>query len=354
MDSGQPVRLPLPTFLLGRTSNGGIAVLPTTALWSKCGLLPHKGKRAMLTTDQINDLPSTVWGRALAHSQDRTASAHELGRPSRSIWMRRRRCPRHGPASANWILSNPPLPNYKRRTPAPARPSSSNVSGPSAMTAATPSCVTTSTRCARSRSQVRLHAHGARGRRTLRGGLRPLWRSALRGHSRMSYLEFAHSQCFETFVRCHIHVFAAFNGVSREIFYDNRPRPGPNRMAAWSASIRVSWHSPANITSSRAPATRLAGGKKKKCNAVASDMAAIAESRRVRSRRPSGAASSTRCPTARSIPRSPMRSGRATPRSKRRPWTGAASNQKTMRGSLARRSTRRRGRCGNTARHAGK
>ena len=34
-------------------------------------------------------------------------------------------------------------------------------------------------------------------------------------------LEFTHSQCFETFVRCHIHAFTAFNGVSREIYYDN-------------------------------------------------------------------------------------------------------------------------------------
>jgi transposase len=37
----------------------------------------------------------------------------------------------------------------------------------------------------------------------------------------MSYLEFTHSQCFETFVRCHVHAFAAFSGVSREIYYDN-------------------------------------------------------------------------------------------------------------------------------------
>jgi hypothetical protein len=37
----------------------------------------------------------------------------------------------------------------------------------------------------------------------------------------MSYLEFTHSQCFETVVRCHVHAFAAFNGVSREIYYDN-------------------------------------------------------------------------------------------------------------------------------------
>jgi transposase len=54
------------------------------------------------------------------------------------------------------------------------------------------------------------------------GDQRKLYAFALvDGHSRMSYLEFTHSQCFETFVRCHIHALAAFNGVSREVFYDN-------------------------------------------------------------------------------------------------------------------------------------
>jgi transposase len=40
-------------------------------------------------------------------------------------------------------------------------------------------------------------------------------------HSRMLYLEFTHSQNFETFVRCHIHAFQFLNGTSREIWYDN-------------------------------------------------------------------------------------------------------------------------------------
>ena len=54
------------------------------------------------------------------------------------------------------------------------------------------------------------------------GDQRKLYAFALvDGHSRMSYLEFTHSQCFETLVRCHIHAFAAFNGVSQEIYYDN-------------------------------------------------------------------------------------------------------------------------------------
>ncbi len=40
-------------------------------------------------------------------------------------------------------------------------------------------------------------------------------------HSRKMYLEFTHSQSFETFARCHIHAFQFFRGVSREIWFDN-------------------------------------------------------------------------------------------------------------------------------------
>jgi len=40
-------------------------------------------------------------------------------------------------------------------------------------------------------------------------------------HSRMLYLEFTHSQSFETFIRCHIHPFQFLGGIGREIWYDN-------------------------------------------------------------------------------------------------------------------------------------
>jgi transposase len=40
-------------------------------------------------------------------------------------------------------------------------------------------------------------------------------------HSRMMYVEFTHSQCFETFARCHIHAFQALGGIARELVYDN-------------------------------------------------------------------------------------------------------------------------------------
>ena len=54
------------------------------------------------------------------------------------------------------------------------------------------------------------------------GDQRKLYAFALvDAHSRMLYVEFTHSQCFETFVRCHIHAFTALGGVAREIAYDN-------------------------------------------------------------------------------------------------------------------------------------
>jgi len=40
-------------------------------------------------------------------------------------------------------------------------------------------------------------------------------------HSRRLYVEFTHSQCFETFVRCHVNAFRFMNGVPRECLYDN-------------------------------------------------------------------------------------------------------------------------------------
>lgn len=54
------------------------------------------------------------------------------------------------------------------------------------------------------------------------GDKRKLYAFALvEAHSRMLYLEFTHSQSFETFVRCHMHAFGALGGVAREIAYDN-------------------------------------------------------------------------------------------------------------------------------------
>jgi len=49
------------------------------------------------------------------------------------------------------------------------------------------------------------------------GDKRKLYAFALvEAHSRMLYLEFTHSQSFETFARCHVHAFLAMGGVARE------------------------------------------------------------------------------------------------------------------------------------------
>lgn len=40
-------------------------------------------------------------------------------------------------------------------------------------------------------------------------------------HSRKLFVEFSHSQTFETFVRCHIHAFQSLGGIARELWYDN-------------------------------------------------------------------------------------------------------------------------------------
>jgi transposase len=54
------------------------------------------------------------------------------------------------------------------------------------------------------------------------GATRKLYAFCLvESHSRRMYLEFTHSQSFETFARCHVHAFQFFSGVSREIWFDN-------------------------------------------------------------------------------------------------------------------------------------
>jgi transposase len=54
------------------------------------------------------------------------------------------------------------------------------------------------------------------------GATRKLYAFCLvEAHSRKMYLEFTHSQTFETFARCHLHAFQFFGGVSREIWFDN-------------------------------------------------------------------------------------------------------------------------------------
>ena len=64
----------------------------------------------------------------------------------------------------------------------------------------------------------------------------------------MLYVEFTHSQSFETFVRCHIHAFTALGGVAREIAYDNLATAvaeHDGRLVRFHPAL--SWLSPANM-----------------------------------------------------------------------------------------------------------
>jgi transposase len=101
------------------------------------------------------------------------------------------------------------------------------------------------------------------------GDQRKLYAFALvDAHSRMLYVEFTHSQSFETFVRCHIHAFQMpLGGVAARSPMTIWPPPSPNMTAGWSAFFRASSPSPVNTTSIRGPAIRRAAGKKEKWNA---------------------------------------------------------------------------------------
>ena len=71
------------------------------------------------------------------------------------------------------------------------------------------------------------------------GGQRKLYAFALvDAHRRTLYVEFTHSQPFETSVRCHIHAFTVLGGVARKTVYDNLATAPLNMMVAWSVFTR--------------------------------------------------------------------------------------------------------------------
>lgn len=83
-------------------------------------------------------------------------------------------------------------------------------------------------------------------------------------HSRMLYLEFTHSQSFETFVRCHIHAFASFHGVAREIAYDNLATAVAEHDGRVVRFLPRFLGFVVNTTSTLEPAIRPADGKKER------------------------------------------------------------------------------------------
>jgi tetratricopeptide (TPR) repeat protein len=86
-------------------------------------------------------------------------------------------------------------------------------------------------------------------------------------HSRKLYLEFTHSQSFETFVRCHIHAFDAMTGCAREIWFDNLATAVADTKGISSASIRGSLPLRVNTASFRELVTSRQLGRKVRLNA---------------------------------------------------------------------------------------
>jgi transposase len=76
-------------------------------------------------------------------------------------------------------------------------------------------------------------------------------------HSRKMFLEFTHSQSFETFVRCHVHAFQDLGGCARELWF-------PSMTATWCDSTRASSPSHASFISSRELAMLLRPGRRAK------------------------------------------------------------------------------------------
>jgi transposase len=195
---------------------------------------PDKGKRAMLSTEQINDLHRLYWSE---HWPIRKIERH-----LRMGWHTIRKyldAPAQGPAKRS---RRSKLDAFKS-TIAEWLQKDAKVSGtvieqrlrPLGYTGG-PTILRDYLKRARSqikpnRAFIRIEpAPGERfevdwghfGALDYCGDKRKLYAFALvEAHSRMLYLEFTHSQSFETFLRCHIHAFLALGGVTREIAYDN-------------------------------------------------------------------------------------------------------------------------------------
>ena len=190
----------------------------------------------MLTTDQINDLHRLYWSERWP--------IRKIERHLRMGWRTIKKyldAPAQGPAAAAARKQTRSLQSHHRRMAGEGRHRHRRrhrtaTCARSATAAATPSCASTvhtdspeaavpaAPSCGWSAAPA--NASKSTGATSAcsnyAGDKRKLYAFALvDAHSRMLYLEFTHSQSFETFVRCHMHAFAALGGVAREIAYDN-------------------------------------------------------------------------------------------------------------------------------------
>jgi hypothetical protein len=125
-------------------------LLANNSLWSKGRLLPHKGKRAMLTTYQINDLHHLYWAE---HWPIRKIE-HHLGMSWRTI-KKYLEAPAQTPAMRSRVSKLDPFkPTIAELLEKDARATAAVIEQrlpPSAITAATASCASKSTKFSHSR-----------------------------------------------------------------------------------------------------------------------------------------------------------------------------------------------------------
>src|ERR1700691_4009676 len=212
----------------------GFGILQTTTSWYPGGFC-----RITEIAPCSRPIRSTTCTACTGPSAGRCARSNGTcawaGTPSRSIWRRRRKGPPSGSAKASSILSKPLSPNGWKRTPRLQRPVVEQrlrplgyKGGHSVLRAYVH---TVRPQLRPSRAFLRMEPPpgerfevdwGHFGVLDCASDKRKLYAFALvEAHSRMLYLEFTHSQSFETFVRYHVHAFTALGGVAREIAYDN-------------------------------------------------------------------------------------------------------------------------------------
>ena len=197
-------------------------------------VLPHNGKRAMLTSEQINDLHRLYWSELWP--------VRKIERHLRMGWRTIRKYldkPDQTPLSRPRLSKLDPfktaIAEFLEKDPT----ASAAVIGQRLRPLGYQGCASILRSYIRQvrpaprpqRAFVRMEPPagerfeadwGHFGALDYEGDKRKLYAFALvDAHSRMLYLEFTHGQSFETFVRCHIHAFQLLNGTSREIFYDN-------------------------------------------------------------------------------------------------------------------------------------
>jgi len=241
------------------------------------GWLYTVAAESMLTAEQINAIHRLHWSE---HWSVRKIARHFTWdvEPSPSIWSRRHAARLIGNAPANWIRSKPPSPNcWSKDAKASAmviaqRLRSLGFNGGLSILKDYLHAVRAHTPV--QRAYVRMEP--GPGERfeidwghfvhfSTRVHARKLYAFCLvECHSRKLFVEFTHSQSFETFVRCHLHAFQFLGGISRESGMTISPPLSPNIDGNLVRFHPRFWPSLANTV----PATRLsrAGGLGKRKN----------------------------------------------------------------------------------------